>query len=384
MRIGCLQFAPQVGEVQNNISRAEDVLAKADSDDLQNLDLLVLPEMALSGYNFKSSEHILPYLEPTASGASFQWARTTARKYDCTVAVGYPEKTEGTETPEHYNSLVVVDEKGETLANYSKSFLYYTDETWACEGKGFYSGKLGNLGKVAMGICMDINPYKFEAPFTAYEFASHVLKAKASLIILSTAWLTNDERTTFLSCPHQPDLATLTYWARRLEPILRTESLEETIVVIGNRCGIEDDATYAGTSTVMGIKNGEFSLYGILGRGEEQLLVVDTNKPPYAKFTLEPLEELLNGDSEPEIPPPEPTNGQEDRPPKETAPGEGNGYVDSPTLPPSGFLPFNARSHATPGASTLTDSATNKTEETYFPLPALTATPTTFLRPRLS
>lgn len=95
----------------------------------------------------------MPYLEPTASGASSQWARTAARKYDCTVAVGYPEKTEGTEMPEHYNSLVVVNPEGETLANYSKSFLYYTDETWAREGKGFYSGKLDNLGQVAMGIC---------------------------------------------------------------------------------------------------------------------------------------------------------------------------------------------------------------------------------------
>lgn len=154
--------------------------------------------------------------------------------------------------------------------------------------------------------------------------------------------------------------------------------------MIGNRCGIEDDATYAGTSTVMGIKNGEFSLYGILGRAEEQLLVVDTDKPPYAKFTLEPLEELLDGDSEPEIPPPEPTNGPGDGPPKESNPGEGNGYVDSPTLPPSGFLPFIARSHTTSGASTLTDSANKETEKTYLPLPALTATPTTPSRPKLS
>lgn len=49
MRIACLQFAPQVGDVSNNVTRAEAVLDKADSDELENLDLLVLPEMSFSG-----------------------------------------------------------------------------------------------------------------------------------------------------------------------------------------------------------------------------------------------------------------------------------------------------------------------------------------------
>lgn len=43
---------------------------------------------------------------------------------------------------------------GETIANYRKSFLYYTDETWALEGPdGFYDGEIEGLGNVAMGIC---------------------------------------------------------------------------------------------------------------------------------------------------------------------------------------------------------------------------------------
>jgi predicted amidohydrolase len=49
MRIACLQFAPKVGDISNNITRADAVLSRTDPDDLENLDLLVLPEMALSG-----------------------------------------------------------------------------------------------------------------------------------------------------------------------------------------------------------------------------------------------------------------------------------------------------------------------------------------------
>lgn len=46
MRIGCLQFAPQVGDIENNLNRADAVLSKAGTEDL---DLLVLPELAFTG-----------------------------------------------------------------------------------------------------------------------------------------------------------------------------------------------------------------------------------------------------------------------------------------------------------------------------------------------
>lgn len=46
MRIGCLQFAPQLGDVDNNLTRADGVLSKARPE---NLDLLVLPELAFTG-----------------------------------------------------------------------------------------------------------------------------------------------------------------------------------------------------------------------------------------------------------------------------------------------------------------------------------------------
>jgi protein N-terminal amidase len=72
--------------------------------------------------------------------------------------VGYPEKVDssprGSSKLEYYNSAVTVNQEGETIANYRKSFLYYTDETWAHEGPdGFFDGEIDGLGNVAMGIC---------------------------------------------------------------------------------------------------------------------------------------------------------------------------------------------------------------------------------------
>lgn len=71
-----------------------------------------------------------------------------------------------------------------------------------------------------------------------------------------------------------------------MEPIIRAETDEEIIVVFCNRCGIEDDTVYAGTSAVIGIKDGEVSVYGLLGRCQKTLLVVDTDTKPLGKLVL--------------------------------------------------------------------------------------------------
>lgn len=286
MRIGCLQFAAQVGEVKHNIALADSILTNAAPE---NLDLLVLPELAFTGYNFKSLQAIAPFLEPTTSGVSAAWARATAHTLNCAVVVGYPETVDVSAkwptSPEYYNAAVAVSPSGATLANYRKAFLFSTDETWALEGpNGFFHGEFDGVGDVAMGICMDLNPYKFEAAWTDWEFAYHILHVKARVAIVTMAWNTREEAETYVVNPKEPDMATLAYWVARLEPLVRREEEGEIIVVLANRSGVEDDAVYVGTSAVLGIEGGEVRLYGVLGRGEEELLVVDTEKGPLGKL----------------------------------------------------------------------------------------------------
>ena len=77
------------------------------------------------------------------------------------MVVGYPEKVDVSKrwptSPEYYNSAIIVNGEGETVGNYRKRFLHHTDETWALEGKGgFFSKKVSNLGRVAMGLSMDL------------------------------------------------------------------------------------------------------------------------------------------------------------------------------------------------------------------------------------
>jgi hypothetical protein len=80
----------------------------------------------------------------------------------------------------------------------------------------------------------------------------------------------------------------LTYWIQRIEPLIRAEDEEEIIVVFCNRCGTDRGMNYAGTSAVLGIVNGEVTVYGLLGRGVKELLVVDTHDAPLGKLVQRP------------------------------------------------------------------------------------------------
>ncbi|KAK4203257.1 carbon-nitrogen hydrolase, partial [Triangularia verruculosa] len=246
--------------------------------------------MAATGYNFKSLQHISPCLERQGSGISSLWARTTALKHDCAVVVGYPEKVDVSPrwpaNPEYYNSALIVNRDGDTVGNYRKLHLFYTDETWALQGRdGFFRSNVSGVGDVALGICTDINPYELETPWEAFEFGFHVMEAQANVVIVSMAWQSQQDPSHYTRRPNEPDLEALVYWVQRLEPLIRSESEDEIIVVFCNRTGVEDDIMYSGTSAVLGIRGGEVYVYGVLGRGVKELLLVDTDLPPISKLT---------------------------------------------------------------------------------------------------
>ncbi|KAK6392033.1 hypothetical protein LTR65_004158 [Meristemomyces frigidus] len=313
MRIATLQFSPALGAVEYNFQRANALL---DASNPAQLDLLVLPEMAFSGYNFPNLEAIKPFLEPTTSGPTTLWAVEIATRDHCYVIVGYPEIcTAADGTTRNYNSTVTVSPAGQVINNYRKSFLYYTDETWASEGftsqpdqRPFFCGPLGELGNVGQGICMDINPYRFEAPWQAYEFANSMLIGRAKLVVLSMAWLTRLLPTELEVEPDKPDMETVAYWLERFFPLLNSRASEEVVVVFANRCGVEgnkvgsvhvengeaveegDRVCYAGSSCVMRFQGGDVRMFerkanevAVLGKGEEGLLMVDTEKIPALK-----------------------------------------------------------------------------------------------------
>ena len=142
------------------------------------LDIVMFPEMAFSGYCFEDLKQIRPCLELAGKGKNFEFMSVLAKKLGAYVVGGYPEvrKTaKGKE--EYYNSMYVIDRKGELLLNYSKHFLFETDKVWAKPGKGFQTVQMTNRAgvefKAGLAICMDINPEEFR-DCSEYELANHM------------------------------------------------------------------------------------------------------------------------------------------------------------------------------------------------------------------
>lgn len=83
-----------------------------------------------------------------------------------------------------------------------------------------------------------------------------------------------------------PDKETLGYWVDRLEPLVVQEE-REVLVVMVNRCGIEEPGVrYVGTSWVGRVGKGKVEVWGVMGKGEEGVLVVDTEEEPRWRIRL--------------------------------------------------------------------------------------------------
>lgn len=142
---------------------------------------------------------------------------------------------------------------------------------------------------------MDLNPYKFEAPWEAYEFASHALASGSELLVLSMAWLTQLDASELAAQAEEPDLSTLSYWVGRLKPLVEAE--KEVIAVFGNRCGqeagknplgIEEGVRYAGSSWIGKLGKGVVKIWEIMGRAEAGVILADTEKEPSWVLQLQP------------------------------------------------------------------------------------------------
>ena len=208
-----------------------------------------------------------------------------ASRLHCYVVAGYPEALPPDEcctrenssggTPDSWNivganSAVLYGPVGEWVGGYRKTNLFMTDLPWAKAGRSNQSASksglniiLGTgfatfhlpapLGKLTIGICMDLNPripewYLEDGP---YELADYCVSENVNTVVLCNAWLDSrkggeDDGDT--------DLQTVRYWAARLRPLWTDDNdhapnsssklpkqgaHSDTIVIACNRTGFE-------------------------------------------------------------------------------------------------------------------------------------------------
>lgn len=144
MRVGFYQYDPQFGEVAKNLDVVEAKLAQVEAD------LLVLPELFASGYQFISEEEVRRLAEPVPDGPTTKRLIEVAKRRRIHVVAGLPEKS-GSRC---YNSAVVVGPAG-FLGCYRKTHLFYEETLFFSPGdSGFQVWDIGQA-KIGVMICFD-------------------------------------------------------------------------------------------------------------------------------------------------------------------------------------------------------------------------------------
>jgi predicted amidohydrolase len=119
LRIGLYQFAPRFGRVAENLARVLAAIDRAEAD------LLVLPELALTGYLFRDRAELCALAEEPRRSASVAALVDSCRRNRCFILTGFAEKC----GPRVYNSALLVGGRG-VVATYRKLHLFNEEKRY--------------------------------------------------------------------------------------------------------------------------------------------------------------------------------------------------------------------------------------------------------------
>jgi len=149
VRVACQQIAPAVGDLEGNRQLTIDAISEALASGAQ---VVVLPELASSGYVFESVEEARACAEP-ATGPTLQaWSRA-ASDSDAVVVGGFCELGDDGLL---YNSAALVDATG-VVALYRKIHLWDREKLFFEPGPECAPVVETRFGRIGVQICYDLN-----------------------------------------------------------------------------------------------------------------------------------------------------------------------------------------------------------------------------------
>lgn len=231
LRVAIYQYAGRDETPADRIDRLAARLAELGTG---STDLVLTPELFLSGYNI-GSERLRARAEP-ADGPTAAAIARLARQYGTCIAYGYPERDGG----KHYNAVQCIGPDGVPLANHRKLQLPsdYERSNFARGGR-LTTLTIGGW-KAALLVCYDV-----EFP----EAVRACALAGAELVIVPTALRDR--------------------WGFVAQKMVPTRAFENGVFLMyANYAGSEGDWTYLGESCVIGPDGSEVAR---AGSGEEML-----------------------------------------------------------------------------------------------------------------
>jgi predicted amidohydrolase len=123
LQLGIVQYNPQFGAPAKNRNALRTLLSECGAD------LVVLPELCVTGYQFTSQDEIKRLAEPVPDGPTTRFFEKLARRESCYYVFGQAERAGG----RYYNSAVLVGPEG-YIATYRKIHLFDDEALWFSPG----------------------------------------------------------------------------------------------------------------------------------------------------------------------------------------------------------------------------------------------------------
>lgn len=169
-----LQYEPVLGIKATNKEKIAALIQEAKAKN-PNLNLVVLPELSLTGPVDGLNNNEIKALAEKADGESTKYFASLAKKYNVSIVFGLIEQ----DNNKLYNSALLLAQDGSVAGKYQKTHLSQNDKKWAAAGNALPVFETKELGKIGILIGEDAQ----------YPEASGVMAVKrADMIAVPSAW----------------------------------------------------------------------------------------------------------------------------------------------------------------------------------------------------
>ena len=144
MRVGVVQFAPRLGEPEANLQIIERLVRGVDAD------LLVLPEMCTSGYDFDSADELRPFAEEPGASPILERVAALAAETGTVLVGGFAER----EGARLFNSAFVQTPAALELVFRKVHLFGHEKQLFSPGDRGFPVVDLG-AARVGVMVCFD-------------------------------------------------------------------------------------------------------------------------------------------------------------------------------------------------------------------------------------
>jgi predicted amidohydrolase len=204
IRVGLVQLNSELLDVEGNIDRAFRLIGK------NRANLIVLPELFNTGYNFRNRREVASVAEAIPEGATTKVLLEFSKCNGNMLVAGIAES----KGPNLYNSALIV-KNGKYLGTYRKVHLFYNEKKFFKPGDEFKV-----FGRVGVMVCFDW--YFPESARTLMLKGAQVIAHPSNLVL-----------------PNCPDA-------------MKTRALENRVyIVTADRVGEERGLRYIGQSEIV-------------------------------------------------------------------------------------------------------------------------------------